>query len=50
MIATNGYRLKAILDYSMPLIDLNQRAWQDLYDELVDEAGAADTHRCLAQF
>ena len=49
-IATNGYRLKAILDYSMPLIDLNQRRGQDLYDELVDEGGAVDTHQgCLVQ-
>jgi integrase len=49
-IATTGYRLKAILDYSMPLVDLTPRRAQELYDELVDEGGAVDTHHgCLVQ-
>lgn len=49
-ILTTGYRLKAILDYSMPLVDLNPRRAQDLYDELVDDGGAVDTHQgCLVQ-
>lgn len=49
-IATTGYRLKAILDYSMPLVDLTPRRAQELYDDLVDEGGAVDTHHgCLVQ-
>jgi integrase len=44
-IATAGYRLKALLDYSMSLVDLNQRRAQELYDDLVDEGVATDTHR-----
>lgn len=49
-IATTGYRLRAILDYEMPLDELNQHIAQDLYDELVDEGGAVDTHHgCLVQ-
>lgn len=47
-IATARYRLAAILDGSMPLVDLNQRRAQELYDDLVDEGVATDTHRgCL---
>jgi integrase len=47
-IATARYRLIALLDWSMPLIDLNQRRAQELYDDLVDEGVAVDTHRgCL---
>ncbi len=49
-IATTGYRLRAILDYSMPLVDLTPRRAQELYDELVDDGGAVDTHHgCLVQ-
>jgi integrase len=47
-ITTASYRLKALLDYSMALVDLNARRAQQLYDDLVDEGVAADTHRgCL---
>lgn len=47
-IATSGYRLDAILDASMALIDLTPRRAQQLYDDLVDEGAAVDTHRgCL---
>jgi len=47
-IATARYRLLALLDWSMPLVDLTQRRAQDLYDDLVDEGVAVDTHRgCL---
>jgi integrase len=47
-IKTAGYRLAALLDYSMALIDLTPRRAQDLYDDLVDEGVAVDTHRgCL---
>lgn len=49
-VATTGYRLRALLDYSMPLVDLTARRAQDLYDELVDDGGAVDTHHgCLVQ-
>lgn len=44
-IATARYRLIALLDWSMPLVDLNARRAQDLYDDLVDEGVAVDTHR-----
>lgn len=44
-VATAKYRLKALLDDSMTLVDLNQRRAQELYDALVDEEVAADTHR-----
>jgi integrase len=47
-IKTAGYRLAALLDYSMPLVDLTPRRAQELYDDLVDEGVAVDTHRgCL---
>ena len=47
-VATAKYRLRALLDYSLPLVDLNQRRAQEMYDDLVDEGVAADTHRgCL---
>lgn len=44
-VATAKYRLKALLDYTMTLVDLNQRRAQELYDDLVDEGVAPDTHR-----
>src|SRR5690349_5350147 len=47
-IATSGYRLDATLDASMALIDLTPKRAQQLYDDLVDEGAAVDTHRgCL---
>lgn len=47
-IKTAGYRLAALLDYSMPLVDLSPRVAQGLYDDIVDEGVAVDTHRgCL---
>jgi integrase len=47
-IATARYRLVALLDVSLSLVDLNERRAQELYDGLVDEGVAADTHRgCL---
>lgn len=47
-IATARYRLQALLDYGMSLIDLTAPRAQELYDALVDEGVAADTHRgCL---
>lgn len=47
-IATSGYRLAAIMDGSLSLIDLRPRRAQELYDDLVDEGGAVDTHHgCL---
>lgn len=47
-ITTSRYRLDAILDTGMALIDLTPRKAQQLYDDLVDEGGAVDTHRgCL---
>jgi integrase len=44
-VKTAGYRLAALLDYSMALVDLNPRRAQDFYDDLVDEGVAVDTHR-----
>lgn len=47
-IKTARYRLDAILDRALALVDLNQRRAQDMYDDLVDEGVAVDTHRgCL---
>lgn len=48
-IATAGYRLAAIFgDGAMPLLDLRPARAQELYDDLVDEGGAVDTHHgCL---
>lgn len=47
-ITTAHYRLKALLDMSMALIDLNATRAQQMYDDLVDEGVATDTHRgCL---
>jgi integrase len=47
-VKTAGYRLAALLDCSMALVDLTPRRAQDLYDDLVDEGVAVDTHRgCL---
>lgn len=47
-VKTAGYRLAALLDYSMALVDLSPRRAQELYDALVDEDVAVDTHRgCL---
>lgn len=48
-IATAGYRLAAMFgDGSMALLDLRPHRAQQLYDELVDEGGAVDTHHgCL---
>jgi len=49
-IATDRYRLDAILDAQMPLASLNAQRAQDLYDDLVAEGGAVDTHQgCLVQ-
>ncbi len=45
---TARHRLNAILDFTRALVDLTPKRAQDYYDELVDEGGAADTHRgCL---
>lgn len=47
-IKTAGYRLAAILDKSKALIDLTPRRASELYDRLVAEGGAVDTHQgCL---
>lgn len=47
-IATARYRLDALLDPSMTLVDLNETRAQELYDALVDSGVKADTHRgCL---
>lgn len=47
-VTTARYRLQALLDGAMALVDLNARRAQELYDDLVDEGVAADTHRgCL---
>jgi len=47
-IDTANYRLKALLDYDLALVDLNQTRAQLMYDALVDRGVAADTHRgCL---
>jgi integrase len=47
-IKTASYRLKALLDMSLSLVDLNAARAQQMYDDLVDEGVAADTHRgCL---
>ena len=47
-IKTAGYRLAAILDKSKALIDLTPRRASELYDRLVGEGGAVDTHQgCL---
>jgi integrase len=47
-IGTTKHRLRALLDYSSALLDVNQTRAQEMYDELVDSGVAADTHRgCL---
>ena len=48
-IATAGYRLVALFgDGAVSLLDLRPRRAQEMYDELVDEGGAVDTHHgCL---
>lgn len=47
-IETARYRLKALLDYSLALVDLTPARAQAMYDALVDRGVAADTHRgCL---
>jgi integrase len=47
-VSTAKYRLQALLDMSMALVDLNARRAQELYDDLVDDGAAVDTHRgCL---
>lgn len=44
-ITTAKYRLAALLDGTMALVDLTASRAQDLYDDMVDEEYAADTHR-----
>jgi integrase len=48
-VATAGYRLAAIFgDGALALLDLRPKRAQELYDDLVDEGGAVDTHHgCL---
>lgn len=47
-VKTSGYRLAALLDMGIALVDLRPARAQDLYDDLVDEGGAVDTHHgCL---
>ncbi len=47
-VATARYRLRSLLDPTLSLVDLNARRAQEMYDDLVDEGVAADTHRgCL---
>lgn len=47
-IKTSRYRLDAILDTSLAVVDLTAARAQGFYDDLVDEGGAVDTHRgCL---
>ena len=44
-ITTTRHQLESLLDLDMPLVDLNKRRAQDLYDALVDTGVAVDTHR-----
>lgn len=39
-IATSRYRLAALLDFDMALVDLTARRAQDLYDEMIEEGYA----------
>ena len=49
-ITTTRHQLESLLDLDMPLVDLNRRRAQDLYDALVGTGVAVDTHRnCLAK-
>ncbi len=49
-LTTDRFRLAALLDLEMPIASLTARRAQNLYDELVDQGGAVDTHQgCLVQ-
>ncbi len=44
-ITTTRHQLESLFDLDMPLVDLNRRRAQELYDKLVDTGVAVDTHR-----
>jgi integrase len=44
-VTTARYQLAQLLDMTMPLVDLNRRTAQELYDALVARDVAVDTHR-----